>query len=264
MTGTTGNDVLNATSDANWQVDGLAGNDTITTLGGNDIVTGGAGNDSIATGNGDDVIRFTGASQGVDSVDGGAGNDRIEATAKGTVIGLTSLSGVEAISANGFGLVTIKGSSASDVLDFTNAILTGITGIIGADGNDTISGSAAADVITGGAGADILRGNGGADKFRFDAVADSKVSAPDQIVDFQQGSDKDNLAGIDAVTTLTGNQAFSFVGEAAFTNHAGELRVDHTDPTKTVILGDVNGDGVADFAIHVTGNITLNAGDFAL
>ena len=264
LTGTSGNDVLNATSDANWTVDGLAGNDTITTLGGNDVITGGAGNDSIVSGGGDDVIRFNGSSQGFDSIDGSGGNDRIEATAKGTVIGLTSLSGVEAISANGFGSVSIKGSSAGDVLDFTTVTLTGITAINGRGGNDTLSGSAAADVITGGAGADTLRGNGGADKFDFNATTDSKVSAPDQIVDFQQGTDKLDLKGIDAISGVTGNQAFSFVGEAGFSNVKGELRIDHSDPAKTVIQGDVNGDGVADFAINVAGNVALNAGDFLL
>jgi Ca2+-binding RTX toxin-like protein len=264
LTGTSGNDVLNATSDSNWTVDGLAGSDTITTLGGNDIITGGAGNDSIASGGGDDVIQFNGSSQGFDSIDGGGGNDRIEATAKGTVIGLASLSGVEAISANGFGSVSIKGSSAGDVLDFTTVTLTGITAINGGGGNDTISGSAAADVIAGGAGADILRGNGGADRFDFNAVTDSRASARDQVVDFQQGTDKFDLVGVDAVGGVTGNQAFSFIGEAGFSNHAGELRIDHSDPAKTLILGDVNGDGIADFAIHVAGNIPLNAGDFLL
>ncbi|MEO6255203.1 MAG: esterase-like activity of phytase family protein, partial [Sphingomicrobium sp.] len=187
LTGTSGNDVLTAASDAKYNVDGLAGNDTITTLGGNDIIKGGAGNDVISSGDGNDVIQVSGSSAGIDRVDGGAGTDRIEATIKGTVIGLSSVTGIEEISANGLSSVSIKGSSAADVLDFTNVTLTGITAINGGSGNDTISGSAAADVITGGAGADILRGNGGADKFDFNATSDSKVSAADQIVDFQQG-----------------------------------------------------------------------------
>jgi Ca2+-binding RTX toxin-like protein len=264
LTGTSGNDVLNATSDANWTVDGLAGNDTITTLGGNDVIKGGAGNDIISSGGGNDVIQFNGSAQGMDSIDGGAGNDRIEATANGTVIGLSSLSGVESISANGFGSVTIKGSDAGDRLDFTNVTLTGIGAIKGASGNDTIYGSSSADVIVGGAGADSLRGNGGADKFHYNVLSESRSSAPDQILDFVPGTDKVDLKGVDAVGGVTGNQAFSFIGESGFSNVAGQLRVDHSDSDRTVVMGDVNGDGTADFSIVLMGSLTLSASNFIL
>ena len=264
LTGTTSDDTLLATSDANWTVDGLAGNDSIKTLAGNDIVTGGAGNDLIAAGSGNDIIRFSGASGGFDSVDGGDGNDRIEATAKGTVIGLTKVTGVEAISSNDFGSVSIKGSGGADVLDFTNVILTGISAISGGGGNDTISGSAAADVINGAAGADIMRGNGGADRFDFNAVSDSRPSARDQILDFQQGTDKLDLVGIDANSSVSGNQVFTYIGALAFTHEAGQIKIDTSDSTKTMVLGDVNGDGLADFAIQLSGNFQLNATDLLL
>ena len=46
---------------------------------------------------------------------------------------------------------------------------------------------------------------------------------------------KAGMHGFDANTKLTGNNAFSFLNEAAFTGHAGELRVDHSDPAKTVV-----------------------------
>jgi Ca2+-binding RTX toxin-like protein len=264
LTGTSGNDELQASSGANWVVDGLAGNDTITTLGGNDVITGGAGNDTISAGGGDDVIRFAGTGEGFDSVNGGDGIDRIEAGAKGTKIGLTSVTGVETITSNGLASVSIVGSSAANVLDFTDVTLSGITVINGGGGNDTISGSAAADVILGAAGADTLRGNGGADIFDYNSTNDSRLSARDKLVDFETGSDRIDLTGIDASTAATGNQAFTFIGETGFTHTAGELMVNVSDPSKTVVMGDINGDGVADFAIEVTGNLHLTASDFLL
>jgi Ca2+-binding RTX toxin-like protein len=264
LTGTSGNDTLQASSGANWVVDGLAGNDTITTLGGRDVITGGAGNDTISSGGGDDVIRFAGTGDGFDSVNAGDGFDRIEAGTKGTKIGLTSVSGVEMITSNGLASVSIVGSSAGNSLDFTNVILKGITAINGGGGNDTIWGSAGADVIVGAAGADTLRGNGGADRFDYNSINDSRVSARDKILDFEPGTDKIDLIGIDASTAAGGNQSFTFCGEAEFTGRAGELRIDRSDPTKTVVMGDVNGDGAADFAVELAGSHQLSSSDFFL
>jgi Ca2+-binding RTX toxin-like protein len=264
LTGTANNDMLKASSSENWTLDGLAGNDTITTLGGNDFITGGAGNDTVSAGDGDDLILFTGTGGGFDSVNGGAGYDTIVGGTKSTKIGLTSVSGIEEITSNGLALVTIVGSSAADTLDFTNVKLTGIASINGGGGNDTIYGSAGADMIVGAAGADTLRGNGGADRFDYNNVADSRASARDRILDFQPGTDKLDLLGVDANSGASGNQAFSFIGTTAFSNKAGELRIDTSDPSKTVVLGDTNGDGVADFAIELSGNLQLSAGDFIL
>ena len=264
LTGTSGNDMLQANSDENWVVDGLAGNDTITTLGGNDVITGGAGNDNISAGGGNDVIRYSGTGEGFDSVNGGDGTDRIEAAAKGTKIGLTSVTGVESITSNGLANVSILGSSGSDTLDFTNVTLTGIASINGGAGNDTILGSAGADTIIGLAGADILSGNGGADIFDYNVATHSRGTTRDRILDFEDGTDKIDLAGIDASTASNGNQAFTFIGGGAFTNKAGQLRVDTSDSTKTLIYGDTNGDGVADFALELAGSHSLSAGDFFL
>jgi Ca2+-binding RTX toxin-like protein len=119
-------------------------------------------------------------------------------------------------------------------------------------------------VIQGGAGADTLRGNGGADIFDYDVIAQSRPAARDKILDFETGVDKIDLTGIDANTAASGNQAFSFLGGSAFTKQAGQLRIDSSDLSKTVILGDTNGDGVADFAIELAGSHQLNGDDFFL
>ena len=245
-------------------IDGTSGADTLTGSSGNDVITGGAGNDVIKAGAGDDLIRVGGTTDGFDTVDGGLGYDLIVATKSSTNIGLKSVTGVEEISANGFSSVWIVGSSGNDTLDFTSTKLTGIQGIKGGSGNDTIYGSAGSDYIVGGPGADTMRGNAGADLFKYGATSETPVSAPDKILDFQVGVDDIDLSSIDANSRLTGNQAFTFIGSAAFTKHAGELRLDYSQTGYTKILGDLNGDGVADFAIQLTGKLTLTSGDFIL
>jgi Ca2+-binding RTX toxin-like protein len=155
---------------------------------------------------------------------------------------------------------TVKGVDGNDRV----TTLGGNDTLIGGNGNDTLSSGSGNDVLRGGAGADILTGGAGNDLFDFNAITESKGSTRDTITDFVQGSDKIDLSDIDPIAGLVGNQAFTFIGEAAFSGQAGQLRVDHSDPTKTVIYGDVNGDNVADFTLSVTGNINLTAADFLL
>ena len=61
------------------------------------------------------------------------------------------------------------------------------------------------------------------------------------------------------------NDAFTFVGSAAFSNIAGELRATLSGGSWTV-QGDVNGDGVADIEliVVVTDTHPLGGGDFIL
>jgi Ca2+-binding RTX toxin-like protein len=158
-------------------------------------------------------------------------------------------------------VTTISGTSGADILTATTA---GDWTISGLAGNDTITGNSGKDTFIGGAGADVIRGNAGADLFKYAAANETPVGAPDKIVDFQLGVDHIDLSGIDAVSSLAGNQAFHFIGSSAFTKHAGELRVDVSNTTVTKVLGDLNGDGVADFAIHLSGHLALTSGDFIL
>ncbi|WP_221939211.1 hypothetical protein, partial [Mycobacterium sp. KBS0706] len=69
---------------------------------------------------------------------------------------------------------------------------------------------------------------------------------------------------IDANTGVAGDQAFTFIGAGLFTGVAGQLRAVNNAPGVTTIAGDINGDGVSDFHIQLTGNLTLFAGDFVL
>ena len=99
--------------------------------------------------------------------------------------------------------------------------------------------------------------------FIYGAVADS-TTAPagrDQIADFLIGSDRIDLEQIDAVQG-GGDNAFNFVGAAAFQN-AGDLRAVIAG-NNTVVSGDIDGNGAADFQIVVRGVMTLSATDFVL
>ena len=114
-------------------------------------------------------------------------------------------------------------------------------------------------------GQDVLTGGGGADIFFMETATDSTVGAAhDVITDFLVGTDHVDLTTLDARTNVSGNQAFTFIGNAAFSNLSGELRADYSDPLHTMVYGDVNGDGVADFAIELAGSASLSSGDFFL
>ena len=140
--------------------------------------------------------------------------------------------------------------------------------LFGNAGNDTITGGGANDTIGGGADADVMTGGAGADSFQYNSALDAAVGAMlDRISDFQQGSDLILLSQIDAnlPNGFFTNEAFAFVGAAGFSGTAGELRfVQDLALTRTLIEGDQNGDGSADFRIALDGLHTLTALDFAL
>jgi hypothetical protein len=74
------------------------------------------------------------------------------------------------------------------------------------------------------------------------SASDSTFAAPDRITDFHRG-DTIDLAGIDADSTVDGNQAFAFI-EGAFTG-AGQLRATFDAGTKLwSVEGDTDGDAM--------------------
>jgi Ca2+-binding RTX toxin-like protein len=130
-----------------------------------------------------------------------------------------------------------------------------------AGGDDTIRGGAGNDKINGGLGADQLFGNAGADKFVFRSVADSLATAADTINDFSHSQhDTIDLRGVGA-DALGDGQHLTFIGDAAFSNHAGELRF---DAGLQLVQVDVDGNGDADFAVRVIGTDHLDRADFIL
>ncbi|WP_293483351.1 right-handed parallel beta-helix repeat-containing protein [Phenylobacterium sp.] len=136
--------------------------------------------------------------------------------------------------------------------------------LVGLGGNDTLNAGEGNDLLTGRGGNDHLIGGGGADRFVF---AGSYIGrgGTDLIADFSRADgDRINVHSIDANSLIAGDHDFRFLGAGAFTRNPGELRYEAVSKTEVRVMGDLNGDGVADFAIRVVGVGTMTASDFIL
>ncbi|MBB4065155.1 calcium-binding protein [Gellertiella hungarica] len=202
----------------------------------------------IRLGRGDDLYNGVYGHHLTGVIDGGDGADQIYDGAEGNSI------------AGGNGNDILRGYGGNDLLSGG----TGIDTLDGGTGNDVIQGGSEADLLIGRLGADDLYGGSGADRFIFSQLSDSTVSATgrDDILDFShlQG-DRIDLSPLDARLDLAGNQAFGFIGAQAFTGAAGQIRFQIASG-QTYVYGDVNGDKIADFAVHVAGAVSLVASDF--
>jgi Ca2+-binding RTX toxin-like protein len=266
----------------------FAFNGSAETDGGRFLVYGGFGVDTLTGGAGSDIFFFeAGRLGGGDRIVGGGGNDAVVisgapagATGPGEVtIASGMLSGVEALSFNGrfasdptarpsYDVVIENGNLAGGATLIVNASSLGtdqslsFSGwavgdgrfrIFGGAGGDSLKGGANDDVIEGGGLADALAGGYGRDVFVYRYLSDSAGNAPDVIADFHFGNDKIDLSLIDANAAAAGDQAFAWIGGNAFSRTAGELRVASDGGANMwALLGDVNGDAVADFRLLVS------------
>jgi Ca2+-binding RTX toxin-like protein len=289
-----GNDVIYAntaispdTSDAGDTIYGDAGLDTLRGSGGddiqdggteNDILEGAAGNDQLYGGN--DKDRLAGGT-GADLLDGGDGVDKVDYSASSAGVSINlSQNIVKYGDAQGDTLVSIEnitGSKYDDYIAGNNAdnVLLGGKGkdkLIGSGGNDTLDGGIGDDILNGGGGRDTMTGGGDADIFEFTAITQSAVGAQrDKIMDFTVNSaagnayvDRIDLSAIDAAAGLAGNQAFSFVGSAAFSGE-GQIRAIQFG-ANTIIEVNTTGLAGAEMEVHVSGFTasTLTSADFIL
>jgi Ca2+-binding RTX toxin-like protein len=191
-------------------LDGSWGNDTLLAGSGADQLDGSWGDDLLDGGDGSDLYLVSGnlaggwqSFQGHDTYrdTGSSGIDRVVVTGHGDVdVGLNGFlnSGIEEINATGAsGTVTLWGTWASEILDFSATTLTGNNlRINGFYGDDWIIGSAEANSITGGGGDDQLDGGEAGDSFLvtgseaggweffggYDTYADSGTAGMDRIL----------------------------------------------------------------------------------
>jgi Ca2+-binding RTX toxin-like protein len=275
ISGGLGNDQLYGGGGAD-RIFGDAGVDKLDGGDGNDQLFGGADADRLSGRDGDDRLDggdgadYLYGNLGNDVLRGGAGTDRLDGV-DGTDTALYSENAVAVVVKLDVGDGSGKGSGAGGTAQ--GDVLISIENVYGGAGNDALQGSGVAnglvgnagnDVLIGMGGADTLVGGAGADRFVYGGAGQSLVGAgADRITDFSHAQgDRIDLVSIDASTALAGNQAFAFIGAAAFTGVAGQLRA--VSGATTVVLGDVNGDHVADFQINLTGAVALVAGDFVL
>jgi VCBS repeat-containing protein len=252
LIGGTGSDTLYG-SDGNDDLSGDAGSDTLYGDSGADTLEGGDGSDGLFGGDGDDVLTDSGTDTDYwDFMDGGAGND---------------------ILLDGAGRGVLHGGADND-------ILIGGMGedyLLGEDGNDTLYGGAGIDDLYGGAGDDRLEGGDvldtgdwfvhdyltggpGVDTFVFaSTVGPTSPVFLGTITDWEP-SDIIDLAGIDANTSIAGNQDFTFLGlgTADLTVGQGQLKYYQYGGT-TYLVGNATADNQADFQIAINGLHTLTA-----
>jgi hypothetical protein len=213
-------------------VNGTTGDDVFQARAGIQVLNGFAGNDTFLLGAGNHTI------------DGGNGIDTV------------SYSGAAA------GVTVDLGAGTATTGTWTDS-LSAIENATGSNQHDTITGSSGVNVIDGGGGDDTLIGGGrgdtltggaGADTFVYLSTADSSRTQSDTIMDFSHAEgDKIDVSAI---------ASFTFVG--SLDHHANELAVIDLGGGLYKVVGDVNGDGVADLAILVHSSTALVAGDFVL
>ncbi len=197
------------------EVNGNAGNDSITLCDrdysiaqggpGDDTLTGGAGNDDLQGGGGRDVLRGgpgndflnendgeNGAPEDADVLDGGPGTDELfygEHLHGVTLnLGATGPAGAPGEGDTVSGIEDVSGTNYADTL-------------IGDDGPNRLSGNIGADTIAGGGGDDQLEGGPGADKLSGGMGADV-IYARDLFrdrVDCGDGQDKVSAEPADSV-----------------------------------------------------------------
>jgi Ca2+-binding RTX toxin-like protein len=155
---------------------------------------------------------------------------------------------------------TLFGGGANDFITGDN----GMDRLIGGSGDDRLFAGTGNDLLIGGTGVDLLAGELGADSYRFsDGHTGSTAALADTIEGFSRGEgDVIDLSRVDAATGA-GNDAFSFIGDGAFSGTAGELRYERNG-LGVMVEADRDGDSMADFYIQVSGPIELVASDFVL
>lgn len=241
------------------------GDDTLDGGGGADTLLGGTGNDVYVVDDQHDIVKER-PKEGVDHVYSSISWSMTANTELLTLTGSDDLTG-----RGGAGADTMSGNSGNNQLigrqnadriegnggadslygNDGNDILEGGEGddyLNGGGNNDLLSGGTGEDLLVGGLGRDTLHGGADQDRFVFQSCAESAVGAGrDIIADFEVGFDWIDLKRIDANVNELGNNAFSFIGSDQF-SAAGQLRF-----ASGKLSGDVDGDGVADFQIELTG-----------
>ncbi|MEZ5842691.1 MAG: calcium-binding protein [Hyphomicrobiaceae bacterium] len=213
--GAGGADVIDASAttaanlDTRLNLYGNAGSDVITGGSANDSLYGGADADTLDGGDGNDVLFFTTG----DTLIGGNGSDYgVAEDLAGASVALGATSGVEAL----------YGNVGGDTLD-ASAMTTRVT-LDGRAGNDTIIGGTASDLLFGGTGNDTITGGAGGDFFYF-----ANGFGTDTITDFEDGSDRFNLAaisGLDNFDQLTITQDGADVVISVTATPADTIRVE--------------------------------------
>jgi Ca2+-binding RTX toxin-like protein len=205
LEGGAGDDSLTGSGDADVLAGG-DGNDTLAGAGGGDSIVGGSGNDQIAGGSGNDTLD---GGAGADLLQGGSGVDTLTYTARlsavRVVLGTTANDGASGEGDNAWhDIEVVLGGAGDDYLYGTSSNNT----FYGNDGSDTLIGSGGFDTLYGGLGGDRLDGGSEQDLLDSGDGSDTLVggSSSDTLLG---GNGDDWLYSRDGVAdTVTGGNGY--------------------------------------------------------
>jgi Ca2+-binding RTX toxin-like protein len=243
-------------------MNGGSGNDSLIGGVGADRLTGGSGNDTMTGGADSDWYYVDSALDVVVEAIGGGTDDRIYTSVSYTLGAGQEVERVYAYTSTAVTAVDLTGNELANYM-VGNA---GSNALIGGLGNDTLFGGSGDDTITGGSGVDLINGGTGSDRFVYSAIADSGVTSAsrDKISDFVHLTDRIDVSAIDASAAAGGDQAFTFIGSAAFTAE-GQVRAVQAG-AHTVLEFNTTGASAAEMMIQLNTvtAVTLTAADLIL
>ena len=292
LSGSVFNDVLYGNS-LNNAFEGRAGHDRLVGAAGDDQLNGGSGRDGLVGDSGNDTLNggfdddgLTGG-PGDDRLDGGFGIDianyleiaaavRVDLRLTGAQntggAGIDTLLNIEDLWGTLTGDDHLTGNDADNEIRGIggNDVLSGLGGndfLRGDFGDDILRGGSGDDDLTGGSGTDLLDGGKGRDSlfddqhatFYYNSVIDSLPGRlnRDVILSFDGTTSQIDLIDIDANALVAGNQAFTYIGSAAFATFypAGQLRY-----ADGLLQGNIDADADAEIEIELLGAPSLIVG----
>lgn len=156
--------------------------------------------------------------------------------------------------------LTRTGSVSDDSL----AGMSGKDILSGLAGDDILSGGAGDDTLIGGADIDVLIGGLGKDIFRYLSSSDAPTSGLEIISDFVSGVDKIDLKAIDAKSTTSANDTFTFLSSAPSEGNAHGVVWFEVQDGNGILYGSTNTDTSPEFQIQLTGVSSILVGDLVL
>lgn len=258
--GGAGDDVLRGASGATLgiELNGGAGNDTITGGSGIDVLRGGDGDDLISdlaalhsavetveAGAGDDIFRA--GANGAYDIDGGSGRDLVDFSLQSGAVILNLKSGGGSLSGRDVTLTGVEAVIGSTSADTLNGSVDGDL-LAGSDGDDLLQGKEGDDALFGGRGDDTLFGGGGDDRLHGGLGND--------VLNGRGGFDMVDLSATSfgEAASLSETYVEDFAGNWAVDLGAGTAVLSGTDAAANFTLLNIEAARGGDLADTITGN----------
>lgn len=242
---------VRVTLDGEREVTVYVGGEAEDTIRNIEQILGGSGDDYLV---GDDTNNAFQGGDGRDFIDGRGGMDIIDYTEKVQSV-------VVRLAENGVESVVLVGGVPEDTVKNIEIVAggSGDDHLVGNSDRNWLSGGSGDDILQGGGNGDLLIGEEGADTFVYVSVEESKPEFPDYILDFNsEEGDRIDLSAVDGDRLTDGFQSLRFGSTLPHPNGVWYEVSGNTNELGGMISGrdimvyaDVDGDALADMAIHV-------------